>query len=242
MSTYADFVREPSKPHQCMHESDKDGHRCRATAMHNEYMCFHHRCEDIPTVIQNDPFLVETLHTRDAILHTLSDIAARLASNRIDLKRAALLIQTCQSAASSLTAQERQAATAARTAATKPGAPCSTQSFTASTMGLLTPEPQAPTAAQAASPADPAVDPEQSTPPAPADNPGIPTEVPSPAPYPSPSPVILTPAEPEAWPVTPEDIADRAQTTNNRQPATPDLQLPPRYTTNTHDPHPRMAS
>jgi hypothetical protein len=137
-STYADFTREPSKPHQCMHESDKDGHRCRATAMHNEFMCFHHRSEDIPTVIQNEPFLVETLLTRDAILAALTTIAARLASNRIDLKRAALLIQTCQSAASNLTATERQANIEARTAAA--AATAEARSATAAGAPYLAPE------------------------------------------------------------------------------------------------------
>jgi hypothetical protein len=101
-ATYADFDREPSKPHQCMHESDKDGTRCRATAMHNEYMCYHHRSDDIPTVIQNDPFLIENLDDRTAIQKALTDVAARLACNHIDLKRAGLLLQTLQIASSNL--------------------------------------------------------------------------------------------------------------------------------------------
>jgi hypothetical protein len=108
-ATYADFDREPSKPHQCMHESDKDGTRCRATAMHNEYMCYHHRSDDIPTVIQNDPFLIESLDDRTAIQKALTDVAARLACNHIDLKRAGLLLQTLQIASSNLPPHPRPA-------------------------------------------------------------------------------------------------------------------------------------
>ena len=37
--SYENFRREPSKPHQCMHHYEKDGTRCHAMAMHNEYMC-----------------------------------------------------------------------------------------------------------------------------------------------------------------------------------------------------------
>ena len=54
--SFADFSREPSKPHQCTHRDEDDGHRCRATAMHNEYVCFHHRRDAIPTVIENAPY------------------------------------------------------------------------------------------------------------------------------------------------------------------------------------------
>src|ERR1700756_4292770 len=32
-ATYKDFHRQPSKPHQCMHTSEKDGTRCRAASM-----------------------------------------------------------------------------------------------------------------------------------------------------------------------------------------------------------------
>jgi len=33
-ATFKDFYREPSKSHQCMHESEQDGARCRNAAMH----------------------------------------------------------------------------------------------------------------------------------------------------------------------------------------------------------------
>ena len=101
-ATYKDFDREPSKPHQCMHHSDKDGTRCRASSMHNEYMCYHHRSDDIPTVIQNDPFLIERLNDQASIQKALADVAARLACNHIDLKRAGLLLQAIQIAATAL--------------------------------------------------------------------------------------------------------------------------------------------
>jgi hypothetical protein len=92
--TYDDFRREPAKPHQCVHVSEQDGTRCRATAMHNQIMCFHHRADDIPTVIENDPFLLEHLDTREAIQRALGQVAARLACNHMDFERAKLLLQT----------------------------------------------------------------------------------------------------------------------------------------------------
>src|ERR1039457_5296067 len=111
-ATYKDFHREPSKPHQCMHTSEKDGSRCRAASMHNEYMCYHHRSDDIPTVIQNDPFLIERLDDQASIQKALVDVAARLACNPIDLKRAGLLLQAIQIAATSLRTSPPTAATA----------------------------------------------------------------------------------------------------------------------------------
>src|ERR1039457_4591578 len=103
-ATYKDFHREPSKPHQCMHTSEKDGTRCRAASMHNEYMCYHHRSDDIPPVIENDPFLIETLDNHASIRKALTDVAARLACNHIDLKRAGLLLQAIQIASTNLRA------------------------------------------------------------------------------------------------------------------------------------------
>ena len=49
---YKDFQREPSRAHQCMHESEKDGTRCRAMSMANNYMCYAHRTDDVVTVIE----------------------------------------------------------------------------------------------------------------------------------------------------------------------------------------------
>jgi hypothetical protein len=67
--------------------------------MHNEVMCFQHRIEDLPTVLQNDPFELTSLYDRAAIQRVVTQVAARLACNRIDLKRATLLLQSCQIAA-----------------------------------------------------------------------------------------------------------------------------------------------
>jgi hypothetical protein len=103
-ATYKDFQRQPSKPHQCMHHSEKDATRCRAASMHNEYMCYQHRADDIPTVIQNDPFLIERLDDRAAIQHAVTQVAARLACNHMDLKRAGLLLQALQIAVTNLSA------------------------------------------------------------------------------------------------------------------------------------------
>jgi hypothetical protein len=111
MSIYKDYQREPSRQRQCMQHSEKDGIRCRATAMHNEIMCFQHRSDDIPTVLQNDPFDIAHLDDRAAIQRALADTAARLACNHIDLKRAALLIQNLQVASSNLTAHEKAGGT-----------------------------------------------------------------------------------------------------------------------------------
>ncbi|MGA1981793.1 MAG: hypothetical protein ABSG84_04910 [Acidobacteriaceae bacterium] len=91
---YTDARREPAKPHQCAHYSQEDGTRCRATAMHNQILCYHHRVDDIPTVIENDPFLLENLDTREAIQKALGQVAARLACNHMDFERAKLLLQT----------------------------------------------------------------------------------------------------------------------------------------------------
>src|ERR1035438_934114 len=88
---YKDFQREPSRAHQCMHESEKDGTRCRAMAMQNNYMCYAHRTDDVVTVIENDMFLIDNLDTHEAIQKVFLDVAARLACNHIDLKRAELL-------------------------------------------------------------------------------------------------------------------------------------------------------
>jgi hypothetical protein len=139
---YKDFQREPSKSHQCMHESEKDGARCRAMAMQNNYMCYAHRTDDVPTVIENDMFLIDNLDTHEAIQKVFLDVAARLACNHIDLKRAELLITLLRAASRNL----RDAATARRQAlreaaaeAKAAGAPGSTAS--SSTLGLNPADP-----------------------------------------------------------------------------------------------------
>jgi hypothetical protein len=96
--TYANFYREPSKPHQCMHHSEEDGVRCRATAMHNEMMCYHHRPDVILPIIENEPFLLENLDTRDDIQRALGQVGRQLACNRMDFQRAKLLIQVITAA------------------------------------------------------------------------------------------------------------------------------------------------
>ena len=98
---FDDFLREPSVTHQCMHVND-EGIRCRAHAMHNEYMCYRHRDKTIPTVIENEPFNIQHLDDRAAIQTALAGVAARLACNRMDLKRAGLLVYTLQVAACNL--------------------------------------------------------------------------------------------------------------------------------------------
>ena len=99
---YKDFQREPSRAHQCMHESEKDGTRCRAMSMANNYMCYAHRTDDVVTVIENDMFVIDDLSTHEAIQKSLCDVAARLACNHIDLKRAELLITLLRAASRNL--------------------------------------------------------------------------------------------------------------------------------------------
>ena len=113
MSMYKEYRREPSIPHQCMHHRYKTGDRCRGRAMHNEVMCFQHRIEDLPTVLQNAPFELTSLYDRASIQRVVTEVAARLACNHMDLKRAALLLQSCQIAAANLTAHDRAARAAA---------------------------------------------------------------------------------------------------------------------------------
>jgi hypothetical protein len=142
---YKDFQREPSKSHQCMHESEKDGARCRAMAMQNNYMCYAHRTDDVPTVIENDMFLIDSLDTHEAIQKAFLATAARLACNHIDLKRAELLITLLRAASRNLrdaAAARRQAlreAAAEAKAAAAAGAPGSTAS--SSTLGLNPADP-----------------------------------------------------------------------------------------------------
>ena len=144
--SYKDFQREPSKSHQCMHESENDGTRCRAMAMQNNYMCYAHRTDDVPTVIENDMFLIDNLDTHEAIQKVFLDVAARLACNHIDLKRAELLITLLRAASRNLrdaatarrqalreAAAEAKAAAAAAGAGAGAGAPGSTAS--SSTLG-----------------------------------------------------------------------------------------------------------
>jgi hypothetical protein len=105
-------------------------------AMQNSYMCYAHRTDDVPTVIENDMFLIENLDTHAAIQKAFLDVAARLACNHIDLKRAELLITLLRAASRNL----REAATARRQAAREAaGAPGSTAS--SSTLGLNPADP-----------------------------------------------------------------------------------------------------
>lgn len=100
---FDDFIREPSIAHQCMHYND-EGSRCRAHAMYNEYMCYRHRDKSIPPVIENEPFQIQHLDDRAAIQTALAGVAARLACNRMDLRRAGLLVYTLQVASHNLSA------------------------------------------------------------------------------------------------------------------------------------------
>jgi hypothetical protein len=115
---YTDARREPAKPHQCAHYSEEDGTRCRATAMHNQILCYHHRVDDIPTVIENDPFLLENLDTREAIQKALGQVAARLACNHMDFDRAKLLIQLITAAMRNLPPHPRASSQSAAQSST----------------------------------------------------------------------------------------------------------------------------
>ena len=86
---------------ECMYLYE-DGRRCRARSMLNEYRRFRHRESYMPPVIENEPFDISSLDDRAAIRKALSQLAARLACNRIDLKRAGLLAYTLQTASTNL--------------------------------------------------------------------------------------------------------------------------------------------
>ena len=129
-----DFQRrrlEPSIRHQCMHVND-EGRECRAHAMYNEYFCIRHRIIPVAPVIENEPFEIPHLDDRGAIQCALAEVAARLACNRIDLKRASLLAYTLQVASGNLTAATPRPASdvsfrpeAQSAAAEKTGSPAS---------------------------------------------------------------------------------------------------------------------
>jgi hypothetical protein len=85
--------------------------------MHNEMLCYHHRRDYILPVLENDPFLLDKLDDTASVQQALTNVLSRLACNHMDLKRAALMLQGIQIAASRLAAQERIAAAAARQAA-----------------------------------------------------------------------------------------------------------------------------
>ena len=57
----------------------------------------------MPPVIENEPFEISSLDDRAAIQKALSQLAARLACNNIDLRRAGLLAYTLQAASANLT-------------------------------------------------------------------------------------------------------------------------------------------
>ena len=152
---YKDFQREPSRAHQCMHESEKDGTRCRAMAMQNSYMCYAHRTDDVVTVIENDMFLIDNLDTHAAIQKAFCDVAARLACNHIDLKRAELLITLLRAASRNLrdaaTARRQALREAAAEAALEP-VPADAAPTAASTHPEDAPTDHSPTAQQEAAP------------------------------------------------------------------------------------------
>jgi hypothetical protein len=83
-------------------------------------MCYHHRTDQIQSVIENDPFEIVSLAGHDDIERALTDVAARLACNHMDFKRAELLIQTIRVAVSNLSAKERLLANAANPDAVDP--------------------------------------------------------------------------------------------------------------------------
>jgi hypothetical protein len=66
--------------------------------MHNNFMCYRHRDDAIPPVIENEPFLIERLDTPEDVRYALFQVAARLACNRMELKRAGLLSNILQNA------------------------------------------------------------------------------------------------------------------------------------------------
>ena len=108
MSFYPEFRQHPSQPHQCIHV-DADGNRCGSHAMRNQYTCYHHRSEDMPSVFPNEAFPIDSVQDRAAIQIAIGDVLARLAANTMDPKRASSLLYGLQLASSNLPPHPRPA-------------------------------------------------------------------------------------------------------------------------------------
>ena len=108
MSFYPEFRQQPSKPHQCIHV-DEDGNRCGSHAMRNQYTCYHHQSEDMPSVFPNEAFPLDSVQDRAAIQIAIGDVLTRLAANTMDPKRATALLYGLQLAASNLPPHPRPA-------------------------------------------------------------------------------------------------------------------------------------
>jgi hypothetical protein len=119
MSFYPEFRQQPSKPHQCIHV-DSDGNRCGSHAMYNQYTCYHHQSEDMPTVFPNQPFPLDGVQDRASIQIAIGDVLSQLAANTIDTKRASALLYGLQLASSNLPPHPRPARQPAEPAQAKP--------------------------------------------------------------------------------------------------------------------------
>jgi lysophospholipase L1-like esterase len=108
MSFYPEFRQEPSKLHQCVHV-DSDGNRCVSHAMRNQYTCYHHQSDQIPSVFPNVPFPLDRVDDRTSIQKAVGDVLAQLAANEMDVKRASVLLYGLQLAASNLPPHPRPA-------------------------------------------------------------------------------------------------------------------------------------
>ena len=114
------YIHRPNDFHQCFEYVTHDT-RCTETAIKGEYFCPKHRIAPSPIIVFPDGgFHLPPLTDRDSILKVASEIAYRLGSKGIDIKRAGKILYACQLANSALdgklrdqklTLQQQKAAT-----------------------------------------------------------------------------------------------------------------------------------
>lgn len=108
MSFYPEFAQQPFKPHQCIHVNTA-GRRCGSYALRNNYNCYHHQSEDMPTVFPNEAFPIDSVQDRDSIQVAIGDVLAQLAANQMDARRASVLLYGLQLASANLPPHARPA-------------------------------------------------------------------------------------------------------------------------------------
>ena len=96
------YIQRPDDFHQCFEYVTHDT-RCTETAIKGEYFCPKHRIAPSPIIVFPDGgFHLPSLTDRDSILKVASEIAYRLGSKGIDIKRAGKILYACQLANSAL--------------------------------------------------------------------------------------------------------------------------------------------
>jgi DNA primase len=89
------------------HHIFPDAHRCGSPAMRGERLCYHHHPDRKPVANPyarraRRGFTLAAPTNRREFQHALSDVISRLAANKIDSRRASLLLYSLQIASKSL--------------------------------------------------------------------------------------------------------------------------------------------